>query len=168
MSDETGEAPQEQQQQAHGGDSSPGVLSGAKGWITGLTSLAVAATAMFAAFGNLFGGKSDPAPQTAVSTSAEAAAATPTAAAATEEEGLPTVYTGDKIRMEWNGKTWELSSADGHFSYEEMLSPDDNWVLAYDKTEGEYMRWPIKGGTMEYSADDRQSWITYAEVAPEE
>ncbi len=145
------------------GGGSPAFLSGAKGWITGLTSLAVAATAMAAAFGNLFGTKPDATPQAAVSTTAPAPQAA--AAATAEEADLPTVYKGDKLHIEWNGKTWEMTSADGHFTYEEMLSPDDYMVLAYDKSETEYLRWPIEGGVVEYSADDRASWITYGEVA---
>lgn len=150
------------------GGASGGFLSTTKGLVTGLTSLVVAVTGLMVACDKLVPTE-ESAPVAAVAAGSAAKAADgPAAAASPEEEGDPILYTGDKLRMEWDGKAWQLNSPDGAFTYEEMTSTVDNWVLAFDKSNDEYIRWPIAGGTMEYSRDDRQSWISYGEVAPKD
>ena len=141
-----------------------GFLSTTKGIVTGITSLVVAITGLTVACDKLL--PDDAAPAKVESAASVPPDGEPAGAEAAPEEGDPSLYTGDKLRMEWTGKTWQLSSPDGVFTYEEMLSTEGNWILGFDKAQNEYIRWPKDGGTMEYSTDDRQSWITYGEVMP--
>jgi hypothetical protein len=145
-----------------GGGEERGFLSTTKGLVSGLTGLIVAVTGLFVAYDKLRPSKGAAGVETAAP--AQQVAGPP----ATEEQA-PAIelYTGDQLRMEWTGKDWRLISPDGISHYEEMLSTEGAWVLGFDKANNEYIRWPIDGGTMEYSQDDRASWTTYGEVQPE-
>ena len=144
----------------------PAFLTGAKTWVAAVSAVVIALAGLKTAWSQLF--PADPAPAVQAAAAMPEAAPRPAAAAASaeEEEGDPELYTGDRLRMEWTGKKWQLSSPDGVFLYDEMLSTEGSWVLGFDKSNDEYIRWPIEGGTMEYSKDDRQSWVTYGEVLP--
>jgi hypothetical protein len=49
-----------------------------------------------------------------------------------------------------------------------MFSPVEDRVLAYDKTNDEYLRWPVKGGMSETSKDEATwtNWITLDPTTP--
>ena len=61
-----------------------------------------------------------------------------------------------------------LTTSEGTYEYKEMLSPVEDRVLAYDKANDEYLRWPIKGGMSETSKDEATwtNWITLDPVEP--
>lgn len=150
-----------------GGGEERSFLSTTKGMVTGLTSLIVAVTGLVVACEKLAPSDKPASAQAAAMTPESGENATGSDPANETGEAAIEVYTGEGLRLEWTGKAWQLTSADGMFTYEEMVSTEGTWVLGFDKENGEYIRWPIDGGTVEYSRDDRATWITYGEVQPE-
>lgn len=141
-----------------------GFLSTTRGLVAGLTSLVVAITGLVVAYDKLKPAKEATATSVPVQQVADTGGGDANVA---EEEPAIELYTGENLRMEWTGKDWKLTSHDGISHFEEMVSTEGSWVIGLDKANNEYIRWPIDGGTMEYSQDDRQSWMTYGEVQPE-
>jgi hypothetical protein len=161
----------EESRDSQGGPSSGGFLSTTKGIITGITSLIVAVTGLTVACEKLLPSEDPPAKvESAASTAAVGKDDAATDQQAGEEEGDPSFYKGPNgLEVAWTGKEWALTSPDGNFTYDDMTVTENNWVLAFDPDQGEsgeYLRWPKEGGTMEYSRDKKQSWVTYGEVTP--
>jgi hypothetical protein len=145
-----------------GADERPPFFKSVNGWIAGLTGLVLALAALFTAFDRLFPGQRTVA---AVSSSA-ATAATPTA-----DASAPSGYTGPGgVTMAWDSDEthWVLTDDGVQYYYEEVVSPDDAQVLAYDKTNHAYLRWPLKGGMAEESKDDKANWAPYLKLYPDQ
>ena len=152
-------------------DPKPGFFKSATGLVAGATTLVAAVAGLLAAFDKLpF--QRGPAPAASAKLAAPSANAN-SAADATEYE--PTVYTGKgedgtPISLEWSDDKWVLSDKNGTYDYEEMYSPDDSKKIAFDKLNGAYLRWPVKGGMAEEGseAEGKKSWSEYAELTPKE
>jgi len=156
------------EQANQGADQAPPVLNNLKGWIAGLTGLVVAVAGLLGAYRQIA-----PAGKAEVATSASAPAAEPAAglaaasgAAATSEEDLPLLYEGEDARMEFVDDKWVLTTTEATYEYEDMYSKYDGSVLAFDKSNNAYLRWPIKGGMAEESTDEKQTWVSYVELDP--
>ena len=152
-------------------DGKSGLFKNINAVIAGLTGLAVALGGLAAATKGVLWDKDKP---TETAAAAPAAAAEPVQAAdqaaanSEPEQGDPTVYEGDGIRLEWVDDEWLLTGTDGTFHYEETYSPDERRYLAYDKANDAYLRWPIQGGMAEEGTSDKQTWTNYKELLPAE
>lgn len=158
--------PREQPPAGDGGK--PKIFQNVNGLIAGITGLLVALGGLAATWDKIFPGKKEPVEQAAA---APAASAQPQAAAATASEpepGDPTLYEGDGVKLEWSGNEWLLTDDDTVYHYEEVFSPDETRILAYDKANNAYLRWPVKGGMAEEGSADKQLWSNYAEIYPPE
>jgi hypothetical protein len=154
-------------------DSEPKLLSNMKGWIAGATGLVVALGGLAATWNNIFPGKeSAPAEQQAIAATpagqGPAADTVASDAAAEPEQGAPTLYEGDDVKLEWEAEEWVLTDGDTRYHYDETYSPDENRYLAFDKANDTYLRWPIKGGMAEEGTADKQTWTNYIELYPAE
>ena len=68
--------------------------------------------------------------------------------------------------MEWVDDKWVLTDADGTYEYEELVSMDDTRLLAFNRPNDSYLRWPVKGGMAEESTDEKETWKRYLELHP--
>ena len=147
-------------------DDQPKFFKSANGMIAGATGLVIALGGLATAWTSIFPGKKaeEPAALAAPAEAVEPAAATQT------EGDLPTYYEGDDAALEFADNQWTLTTSEGTFQYKEMLSPDEDRVLAYDKAHDEYLRWPVKGGMSEISNDEVSwtNWITLDPTTPPE
>ena len=156
---------QPQEQPGAGAEASPKFFSNVNGVIAGITGLLVALAGLFAAY-NQFAGK--PAEQlAAVAPAGNGEAATP-AAAAGEEPLPPSLYEGDDVKIELGGDGWTLTTKEGSYPYEEVITGDVTRVTAFNKEYDSYLRWPIDGGWAEESLNNKESWKRYAQVYPPE
>ncbi len=155
---------QPEEQPAETSDGKPKFFKSANGMIAGATALLVAVGGLATTWDKIFGGDKPATEQQAASKAApaQAAADIPVEPAA----DLPLVYEGDDVKLEFAGDKWVLTDAEGRYNYEEMLSPDEDRLLAYSKPYDSYLRWPIKGGWAEESTDDKETWKRYAELYP--
>ena len=149
-------------------DGSPKIFKNINGWIAGITGLVVALGGLATAYKQLF-----PERKTEAATSAAALAEGTQRAAAADiaakpDEDLPLLYEGDDVKLEFVGDQWVLTDKDGEYHYEDMYSPDETRVLAFDKQNNAYLRWPIKGGMSEEGSADKQSWTNYVDLYPPE
>jgi hypothetical protein len=166
------EQPQEQppEEAAQGSDEQPKIFKNVNAWIAGVTAAVIALGGLATAVKQFMPDK--PAEQqAAASTAAPAEGGQPQAATDVPVQpaaDLPLVYEGDEVKLEFAGDKWVLTDADGRYDYEEMMSPDEDRLLAYSKPYDSYLRWPIKGGWAEESTDDKQTWKRYAELYPPE
>jgi len=152
-----------------GGDAPPPFFKNINGIIAGATGLVIAVGGLFTAYNGIWGKKQAEQSPAAVEQPAEAAA--PVAAAALpKDEDLPTYYEGDDAALEFVDNKWVLTTSEGTYEYKEMLSPDEDRVLAFDMANKEYLRWPVKGGMSETSKDDESwtKWIALDPVSPPE
>ena len=157
----------EQQPPKQDADGSPKFFKNINGWIAGVTGLVIALAGLATAYKQLFPQeKAEAATAAAPAKAAQPAAAT--SAATAPDAGAPTVYEGDGVKLEWTGDEWLLTGKDGEYHYEDMYSPDETRVLAFDKTNSAYLRWPIKGGMSEEGSADKQSWKNYLNLDPPE
>ena len=147
-------------------DAGPPIFKNINGVIAGITGLVIAVGGLFTAYSAIWGDKKaeQPAVETAKAAEPVAAAALP----AKEEEDLPTYYEGDDATLEFTDNQWVLKTSEGNYEYKEMLSPVEDRVLAYDKANDEYLRWPVKGGMSETSKDEVNwtNWINLDPTAP--
>jgi len=160
---------QPQEESTQGSDERPKIFKNVNGWIAGVTGAVIALGGLATAVKQFMPDK--PAAEQAASTEAPAEAAPAQAAAdipVKTDEDLPMLYEGDGVKLEFAGDKWVLTDADGAYDYEEMLSPDEDRLLAFSKPYDSYLRWPIKGGWAEESTDDKQTWKRYAEFYPPE
>lgn len=159
MSDE----PSSGQDSGSGSGGGLGPFSGSTGWVVGLTGLVGAV----AALAKVFGFSADSSPREPV---AIAAPASNTADAAAEEAGDPVLYKGEMLKLEWytDPDLWTYTNADGEADYEEIATSNPIYTLAYNKSLNQYLRWPIKGGDLESSDDDKASWVPIGRVEPTE
>jgi hypothetical protein len=167
MDEQPHEGPTEQQSESSDGPQK--FFKSMNGMIAGATALLIALGGLATTWDKIFGGK--PAAQAAASTEAPAKGGQPQAAADVPVQpaaDLPLLYEGDDVKLEFADDKWVLTDADGTYDYEELLSPDEDRVLAYSKPYDSYLRWPVKGGWAEESTDDKQSWKRYAELYPPE
>jgi len=163
------EQPQEPQEEpTQGSDERPKVFKNINGWIAGVTGAVIALGGLATAVKQFMPDK----PATEQAASTEAAAEDGQAQAAVDVPAepaadLPLVYEGGDVKLEFAGDRWVLTDQDGRYDYEELLSPDEDRLLAYSKPYDSYLRWPVKGGWAEESTDDKQTWKRYAELFPE-
>ena len=147
-------------------DDQPKFFKSANGMIAGATGLVIALGGLATAWNSIFPKEKteEPAALTAPAVPNEQAPAAATPA----EADLPTYYEGDDAALEFADNQWTLTTSEGTFEYKEMLSPDEDRVLAYDKANDEYLRWPIKGGMSETSKDEVNwtNWINLDPVEP--
>jgi len=164
------EQPQEQppEEPTQGSDGRPKIFKNINGWIAGVTGAVIALGGLATAVKQFMPDK--PAAEQAEAITTEAAEAGQAQAAADvpvePAADLPLVYEGDDVKLEFAGDKWVLTDADGRYDYEELLSPDEDRLLAYSKPYDSYLRWPVKGGWAEESTDDKQTWKRYAEMYP--
>ena len=148
-----------------------GVFQNINTVIAGITGLVVALGGLVAAWDRIFPHDTN---AQEVAALAEPAAATTDSGdpsdttAAEPEEGDPLLYEGDGVTLEWTGDEWVLTDADGEYRYEEVYSPDETRIVAHDKANDAYLRWPVKGGMAEEGSEDKQTWTTYVEFHPAE
>ena len=136
----------------------PHFLSGLKGIVAGITSAAVAITALLAAVTNLFGNHHAE-PERAAAVAAAETATGPTgspAPEAAEAASVPTHYAGSNsdgqtIEVDWDGKHWVYTDPQSSYVYADLTSTDTDMVLAYDRDIDGYLRWPTAGGAVEES-----------------
>ena len=153
------------EQPERGADDAPPVLTHLKGWLVGLTGLVVAVAGLLGAYRQIVpASKAEPSAIAA----APATAAEPVAVAgpSTAAEDLPMLYEGEDIKLEFVDDKWVLTTAEGVWDHEDMYSKYEGSLLAFDKVNNAYLRWPIKGGMAEESTDDKQTWKSYAELYP--
>jgi hypothetical protein len=147
-------------------DGRPAIFKNINGVIAGVTGLVIAVGGLFSAYSAIRGDKKEEQP----AVEAPATAAEPVAAAAlpAKDEDLPTYYEGDDATLEFADNRWVLTTSEGTYEYKEMFSPVEDRVLAYDKTNDEYLRWPVKGGMSEMSKDEATwtNWITLDPTTP--
>ena len=151
-----------------GSDNGPPIVTNLKGWIAGLTGLVVAVAGLLGAYKQLFPEKKADA---AASVAAPADGARPVAAAsipATPGDDPPLLYEGDDAKLEFVDDQWVLTTSEGRYEYKEMYSPDEGRVLAFDKVNNAYLRWPIKGGMSEESTDGEDTWKRWVKLYPAE
>lgn len=165
------EQPHEQPQgePAQGSDEHPKVFKNINGWIAGVTGAVIALGGLATAVKQFMPDK--PAAEQAASAAAPTEEGQPQAAADVPAEpaaDLPLLYEGEDVKLEFAGEKWVLTDADGSYDYEELLSPDEDRLLAYSKPYDSYLRWPVKGGWAEESTDDKETWKRYAELYPSE
>jgi hypothetical protein len=141
-------------------DNRPRFFSTLNGWMAGLTGLILAVAALFAAWDKLFPQHSAPPPASSTNVAPVATIAA--------DDSAPAKYFGDGAKIEWDPDQtrWTLTDDSGTYYYDDVTSPDDTQVLGYDKTNGAYLRWPIKGGMAEESKDDKGSWTPYLKLSP--
>jgi hypothetical protein len=145
-------------------DDRPRFFSTLNGWIAGLTGLILAVAALFTAWDKLF----PDAPGAPTLVSSNAASPAPTAAPKADDSD-PSKYTGEGgVTMDWDFDTarWVLTDNGAKYYYDNVTSPDDTQVLAYDKDNRAYLRWPIKGGMAEERKDDKTGWEPYLKLNP--
>ena len=157
---------QPNQPQGEGGDAPPPFFKNINGVIAGVTGLIIAVGGLFTAYSAIRGDKK--AEQPAVEAPARAAEPVAAAALPAKDEDLPTYYEGDDATLEFTDNQWVLTTSEGTYEYKERLSPIEDRVLAYDKANDEYLRWPIKGGMSETSKDEATwtNWITLDPTQP--
>lgn len=160
------EQPRDSAEQGSG--SPPKFFSTMNGMIAGATGLIVALGGLLTAYTQFFDKD-----KTETATPAQANTAAPVAAAAIPSESeadAPLVYEGDDARMEWTDDRWVLKTAEGRWEYADEYSKYEGYVLAYDKTNQAYMRWPIKGGMAEQRKDGEGwgDWINLYPAEPEQ
>jgi len=162
------EQPQEPQEEStQGSDERPKIFKNVNGWIAGVTGAVIALGGLATAVKQFMPDK--PAAEQAASAAAPAEGGQPQAAADVPVEpaaDLPLLYEGDDVKLEFAGDKWVLTDQDGRYDYEELLSPDEDRLLAYSKPYDSYLRWPVKGGWAEESTDDKVTWKRYAELYP--
>ena len=148
------------------GNSTPPIFKNLNGVIAGATGLVIAVGGLFTAYNAIRGDKK--AEQPAVETPAQATEPVAAAALPAKDEDLPIYYEGDDAALEFTDNQWVLTTSEGTYEYKEMLSPIEDRVLAYDKANDEYLRWPIKGGMSETSKDEVNwtNWITLDPTDP--
>ena len=149
------------------GDGKPKFLTGTSGIVAGITSLVVAVTGLLAACDKLFPAEQQPTVAAAGAAADGKPAAPPPAAEAEVETHL--VYAGDDLKLEWGDPSkWTFTDSEGSYVYEEMLGDSEHQVIAYNKEYDSYLRWPVSGGALEESTDDRRTWTTLGRLYPAE
>lgn len=149
----------------------PKFFTTVNGMLAGVTGLVIALGGLVTAYTQIFD-KDKPKAEAPASTNA-AEAAKPVAAAAIPSEpeaDAPLLYEGDDAKMEWVDDKWVLKTSEGRWEYVDEYSKYEGYVLAYDKTNSAYMRWPIKGGMAEQRKDGQgwDDWINLYPAAPAE
>ncbi len=156
--------------QDSGNQSVSSPFSGTTGWVVGLTGLigAIAALARVFGFGSDAPSKEPVAIVASAPSDAANAANAETPADAAEDTGAPILYKGEMLKLEWSSDPdiWTFTNADGAAAYEEITTSGKIYTLAYNKSLNQYLRWPIKGGDLESSNDDKASWVPIGRVDP--
>ncbi len=154
----------------------PGFFQNMNNVIAGVTGLVVALGGLAAAWTTIF--PKDQQQEQAVGNETaganEAQSADQSADAAVEKAAKYTgtlyadgKYEGDAVTLEDNGENWVLTVGDNDpVLYEEVKSPYENWVMAYDKDEKEYLSWSMAGGELQKGNNDKDNWRKYAWVDP--
>ena len=147
-------------------NATPPIFKNLKVVIARITGLVIAVRGLFTAYSAIRGDKK--AAEPAIEAPAKAAEPVAAAALPAKDEDLPTFYEGDDATLEFTDNQWVLTTSEGIYEYKEMLSPNEDRVLAYDKANDEYLRWPIKGGMSETSKDEATwtNWITLDPTQP--
>jgi|GEM_PF-7000930 len=154
------------EQPDRGAQDAPPVLNNLKGWVVGLTGLVVAMAGLLGAYRQIVPASSaEPAAAAAAPSETGKPLAAADAAAAADED-LPLLYEGENAKLEFVDDKWVLTTSEGTYDYEDMYSKYEGSVLAFDKLNNAYLRWPIKGGMGEDSTDEKQSWNSYVELYP--
>ena len=177
------EQPQEQPQDepAKGSDGGPKIFGNLNTTIAGVTGLLIALGGLAATWDKIFGDK--PATEQGASMAAEpdklpveteraAGAATPSQSAERSK-----IYTGDlyadgkfeggAISLRHDGENWILT-ADQRYVYEPLASANNDQIRAYNADYASYLRWPVDGGEVEESVNNKASWAPYAKVTASE
>ncbi len=179
------EQPQEQPQDepAQGPDGQPKFFKSAHGMIAGATALVIALGGLATTWDKIFGDdKPATEKQAAASTAApaEAPAETPSAAEAetpAQSNERPKIYTGElfadgkfeggAMSLRHDGENWILI-ADQRYVYEPLASSNEDQLRAYNADYASYLRWPVDGGEVEESTNNKVSWSRYARVTASE
>lgn len=141
------------------------LLSGATGWVGGLTALVIAFTGLLKACDEFLPAEEAKAPAE-VAAAADTGGTDAAAPDAAGEAEAPALYEGDGIKLEWTEDKWTLTDQQGTYDYEEMVDPVGQHLMAFNKAEDSYLRWPEPGGQLEESLDDKASWAAVGTVEP--
>lgn len=148
------------------GENPPPIFTNIKAWIAGVTGVVIALAGLLGAYKQLMPEKQA---EPATNVAAPAESSEPVTAADLSkkaEEDLPLLYEGDGAKLEFVDDQWVMTTAEGEFEYKEMYSPDETRVVAFDKLNNAYLRWPIKGGMAEESTDGEESWKSWIKLYP--
>lgn len=149
------------------GGGKPKFLTGTSGIVAGITSLVVAVTGLLAACDKLFPAEQQPTVAAAGAAAGAAADGKPAAQPPQAEVESHLVYEGDDLKLEWGDPSkWTFTDSEGAYVYEEMLGDNEHQLIAYNKEYDSYLRWPVSGGALEESTDDRRSWTTLGRLYP--
>ena len=142
----------------------PALFKSVNGWIAGATGVVIALGGLATAWNQIFPSRTEeqPAALAAPADAEQPAAAEPAAAPA---DDVPVYYEGDGATLEFVDNQWILTTDGKSYEYKEMLSPSEDRVLAYDKANDEYLRWPVKGGMSETSKDEA-NWTNWINLDP--
>jgi hypothetical protein len=180
------EQPHEQPQDepTNDSDGGPKIFGNINTTIAGVTGLLVALGGLAATWDKFFGDKPATEQRAAASTApaeadkapAETAEAAGTATSSQSEE-RPKIYTGDlyadgkfeggAMSLKYDGENWILT-ADQRYVYEPLASSNKDQIRAYNADYGSYLRWPVGGGQVEESLDNKANWSSYAKVTASE
>ena len=154
------------EQASSSGGNPPPFFTNIKAWIAGTSGVVLALAGLVGAYKQLM---PETKAEAATTIAAPAKAAEPVAAAdlATKAEAdLPMLYEGDDAKLEFVDDNWVLTTSEGEYEYREMYSPDEGRLLAFDRTNNAYLRWPIKGGMAEESTDGEETWKRWIKLYP--
>jgi len=180
MEEQPHEGPAEQP--AETSDERPKIFKNVNAWIAGVTGAVIALGGLATAVKQFMPDK----PATEEAASAEPVDATrapaetaDAAAAATpaQSQERPKIYTGElyadgkfeggAMSLKHDGENWILT-ADQRYVYEPMASANKDQIRAYNADYASHLRWPVDGGEVEESLNNKASWAPYAKVVASE
>jgi hypothetical protein len=172
---------------ADASDERPKIFKNINGWIAGVTGAVIALGGLATAVKQFMPDK--PATEQGASAApADTATAEldnlPLATPISVEPGTlisasdrPKIYTGDlyangkfeggAMSLKYDGENWILT-ADQRYIYEPLASSNRGQIRAYNKEYDSYLSWPVDGGEVEESTDNKVSWSDYAKVTASE
>jgi len=180
------EQPHEQleEEPAKGSGGGPKIFGNLNTVIAGVTGLLIAIGGLAATWDKIFGGKPATEEQAAASTAPAEAAGAPVEPADADRAATPAlsnerpkIYTGElyadgkfeggAMSLKHDGENWILT-ADQRYVYEPLASANKDQVRAYNADYASYLRWPVDGGEVEESLNNKASWAPYAKVIASE
>lgn len=177
------EQPQEPQaESAQGSDERPKVFKNVNAWIAGATGAVIALGGLATAVKQLMPDKpateevagTAPAEADGQAVETESAAGAEAPSQAVERHKIYTgelyadgKFEGGAMSLKHDGENWILT-ADQRYVYEPLASANRDQLRAYNADYASYLRWPVDGGEVEESLNNKASWAPYAKVVASE